>query len=432
MKTSTKQGQALHHNIQQLKPSATLEINELSLQLIHQGKKVYRFGFGQSPFPVPQIVVNALKEHASEKDYLPVKGLQELRVAVAEFNERTIGISCTAEDILIAPGSKELIFNLQMAFDGVLLLPSPSWVSYEPQAEIARKKVQWIPTNAENSWRLQAEDLDKVCEQMGEANKLLILNYPNNPSGTTYSEDHLMALASILRKHEVLVIADEIYGEVHHKRTHQSLARFYPEGTIISGGLSKWCGAGGWRLGTFTFPANYRWLLEAMAKIASETYSAVSAPIQYAAITAFQNHPEIKSYVDHSARILSVVGHFVHRSLSHSGVRMPKPEGGFYLFPDFGHFRSALNAEDVYSSAELCKYLLEETQVALLPGSVFGRPENELTARLSFVDFDGTRVLELFKTNHFPTEEEILNHCPNITAGVQALAKWCSSRNSIL
>ena len=157
-----------------------------------------------------------------------------------------------------------MIFNLQFAYDGLLLLPAPSWVSYEPQAQIAQMPVYRIPTTQEDNWCLQVNALEAACQELPSTKKLLILNYPNNPTGTSYSPEHLISMTQVLRKYEVLVIADEIYGEVHHNGNHHSLAEFYPEGTIISSGLSKWCGAGGWRLGTFTFPPAYRWLQDAM------------------------------------------------------------------------------------------------------------------------------------------------------------------------
>ena len=413
--------------IRGLKSSATLVINERSRQLMAEGHKIYRLGFGQSPFPVPPTVIKALQKYAGEKDYLPVKGLAALRQAVANFNKRTLGLQCEAEDVIIGPGSKELIFNLQLAYDGVLLLPAPNWVSYEPQAQITQMPVYRIPTTQEEAWCLQADALEAACKELPATNKLLILNYPNNPTGTSYSPGQLQRLAQVLKKYEVLVIADEIYGEVHHTGQHHSLAEFYPEGTIISGGLSKWCGAGGWRLGTFTFPPAYGWLQDAMARIASETFSAVSAPIQYAACTAFNGNEEIEHYLNASRKILKTVGQFVYRSLTASGIEMPAPEGGFYLFPNFEYFRPSLEQKGITTSAALCEYLLSNKKIALLPGSDFGRPERELTARLAFVDFDGQTTLERFADpSATPSEEEILLDCPDIRMVVRLLTEWCA------
>lgn len=413
----------LSANIERLRPSATLAVNERSAQLQAEGKTVYRLGFGQSPFPVPSPVVDALRKAAQVKDYLPVQGLSILRQAVALFNRRTLGLSFSKGQILIGPGSKELIYHVQMALDADLLLPSPSWVSYEPQAELAHQKVKWLETGEGTGWRLSASVLNKACQDDPDRPKLLILNYPNNPTGTTYSVEELNDLADVCRKQNVIVVADEIYGEVHHIGKHHSLAQYYPEGTIVSSGLSKWCGAGGWRLGTMSFPKELDWLLKAMRVIASETFTSVSAPIQYAAVAAYAGGPHIAQYVDHSRRILGAIGQYVYRQLQALSITCPKPEGGFYLFPNFEKYRSFFATQGVTTSLQLCEWLLNNTGVALLPGSAFGRPEEEFTARLSFVDFDGGRTLEELNNNPNKalTDEWVAEYCPRIVAAMQAL-----------
>lgn len=364
--------------IKNLKPSATLLINERSKELIAQGKKVYRLGFGQSPFPVPESVIQALRAHAPEKDYLPVKGLMQLREAVANFNNRKLGLNCSVDDIMIGPGSKELLLGLQMACDADLLLPSPSWVSYEPQAHIVNTKVIWIQTNENEKWLLTAEKLEAACQVDPHRKKILLLNYPSNPVGTSYDKSSLETLAEVARKHKILIVADEIYGELTFEGQHHSLAKFYPEGTIVSSGLSKWCGAGGWRLGTFTIPKQCQHLMSAMATIASESFSAVSAPVQYAAITAFNGNEAIDEYLSTSKSILKVVGNFVYRELTDAHVSMPAPEGGFYLFPNFEHYRSQFQENGIHTSTELCDRMLNESGVALLPGSALEGPSTSI------------------------------------------------------
>ncbi len=418
---------SLHHftpQVKNLKPSATLRINEHSAELEKQGREIIRFGFGQSPFPVPDSVLRSLHEHAGEKAYLPVKGLPELRRAFAKYIERKTGLEANAEDVLIGPGSKELIFHLQMAHESVLLLPSPSWVSYEPQASLLNKPVHWINTRMENQWRLRAEDLEEACRAYPHINKLLILNYPNNPAGTTYPAAELVALAEVAKKYDLLILADEIYGDMHHEGRHVSIAHYYPEGTIISTGLSKWCGAGGWRLGAFYFPPRWRKMLEIMAIIASESFTSVSAPIQYAAVTAFLGNDDIDEYVKASRKILKTAARYVHRHLAKAGIPAAQPEGGFYLFPDFSPLRDRANGQAGrwQTSAAFCEYLLDKTGVALLPGSDFGRPETELTARLSYVDFDGERALEAAR--HVPVDEAFLEkYCPKVCRGTALIAE---------
>ena len=223
------------------------------------------------------------------------------------------------------------MFLIQLVHRGALLLPNPSWVSYEPQARLIGKRVEWIDT-ASTGWRLAAESLDAHCLRHPESQKLLILNYPNNPTGLTYGATALAALATVCRAHNIVVISDEIYGRVNHSDTHHSIAQYYPEGTIVCSGLSKWAGAGGWRLGYAVFPPDLRPLLNATKSVASETFTSVSAPIQYAAITAFDGGPSIERYLRDSQTILNALGRECASILRSVGVQVPEPEGGFYLF----------------------------------------------------------------------------------------------------
>jgi aspartate aminotransferase len=379
--------------VRALGQSATLAIHARCRALAAEGKRVYRMGLGQSPFPVPNVVVEHLVENAHQKDYLPVEGLPELRQAVAAYHRRTQQLDRSADGVLVGPGSKELMFILQLVFYGDLVIPTPSWVSYAPQAHILGRRVCWVSTSAEEGWRLSPERLESLCRRDPDRPRLVILNYPNNPTGGSYAAERLRQLASVARRYRVLLLSDEIYGELHHTGKHVSVARFYPEGTIVSGGLSKWCGAGGWRLGTFLFPPQLAWLRERMAVVASETYSSAAAPIQHAAVRAFQGGPSIERYLRQSRRILRALTRHVAHVLRDEGAQVSAPEGAFYLFPDLSPLRERLATRGIHTSAQLCERLLEDTGVAALPGSDFGRPAEELTLRIATVDFDGARAL---------------------------------------
>lgn len=420
----------LDNKVQQLKPSATLLINEHSQKLIRAGKEVFKLGFGQSPFPVPDEIVLKLQQHAAVKDYLPVKGLPSLRQAVANHLSLHNNCSYKADQIIIGPGSKELIYNAQLALDANLLLPNPSWVSYAPQAQLVGRETIWLETYQKDNWCLNPEILSKACDANPKQAKILILNYPNNPTGTTYSKKQLQALAEVARNKQLLIIADEIYGLCHHEGRHCSIAEFYPEGTIISTGLSKWCGAGGWRLGVFAIPKPFSWLLEAMATIASETFTSVSAPIQYAAVKAYEGSATIDTYLQNSRAILKAVAIYVQAALTKMNIQAPPAEGGFYLFPNFEAHRKKLEAKGIQDSTQLCETLLTETGVALLPGIAFGRPATEFTTRLSFVDFDGAQTLKVVESNIcHPSDPSFINdYCPNIVKAMHGLSNWLSSQ----
>jgi aspartate aminotransferase len=417
----------LNLNVRGLPQSATLAINEKSNELKKMGRKIFRLGLGQSPFPVPQPVVDELKVNAHQKDYLPVKGLPQLREAVAEYHCRLQGVCCTADEVLIGPGSKELMFLLQYVYYGDLVIPTPSWVSYAPQAHIIGRQVRWIKTKRQNNWRLTAEELEKHCNQDFDKPRIVILNYPSNPVGVTYTEPELIEIAEVAKKHKVILCSDEIYGELHHQGKHVSIAKFYPEGTIISSGLSKWCGAGGWRLGTFTFPKTLIWLQDAMSVMASETFTSTSAPIQYAAVRAFKRGNEIEEYLWRCRWILDKLGKNISDMLNNEGIYTPNPDGAFYCFPDFTALKENLNAKGIYTSTELCSKLLEETGVAILPGEAFGRPAEELTARIAYVDFDGNRAVSA--ALHLNSKEEIddefiITYCGDIIRAIKLICVW--------
>ncbi len=421
---------SLNLNVRGMSLSATLYINELSNKLKEQGTKIYRFGLGYSPFPVPQIVVEELRANAFQKDYQQVKGLLSLREAVADYHSRRNDLQCNAENILIGPGSKELMFLLQFVYYGDILIPTPSWVSYAPQAKIIGRQIVWINKKENHRWRLLPDDLHRICMSDPSRPRLVILNYPSNPTGVTYRKEELEELASVARKFRVIVLSDEIYGELDFSGTHTSIARFYPEGTIVSGGLSKWCGAGGWRLGTFTFPDSLKNLIDTMAAVASETFTATSAPIQYAAVKAFKGGIEIERYLWNARKILKALGEKIRGILVYADIVCPEPDGAFYLFCNFNNYADKLRAKNIFTSAEMTTKLLEETGVAILPGSVFGRPESEFTARLAYVDFDGSRALaaaETFSPEDQITDEFLTIYCSPIIDGVEKIAAWIKS-----
>jgi aspartate aminotransferase len=257
--------------------------------------------------------------------------------------------------------------------------------------------------------------------------RILVVNSPNNPTGLHYRAEDLQQIASVARRAGALVLSDEIYAELHHKGQHASIAKWYPEATILSFGLSKWTGAGGWRLGTFVFPEELRGILDAMARVASETYTSTSSPVQHAAVVAFSGDAEVERYLGHVRRMLSLVGRHTARRLAALGLVCPQPTGAFYVFCDFGPRAPALRALGITTSAQLTERLLEDTGVAVLPGSAFGRPPTELTVRLAYVDFDGQKALSAVAV--IPKEQPLddsflLRHAPRVLEGLDRITSW--------
>ena len=403
-------------SINKLKPSATLAINEESNRLKKQGKKIYKFGFGQSPFPIPEPIVDVLKKNAYKNKYLPMQGLEELRLAISKYLNRLNKSNFDLDDIIVGPGTKELMFLIQITFNGEVILPAPSWVSYQPQALIANNKVHWIQTSITSNWFPNVEQIEEKIKTLKNKNLILFLNSPNNPSGTICN--NLKQIAEIAKKYNLIVLSDEIYSELTFENKHQSISEFYPEGTIVSSGLSKWCGAGGWRLGFFAIPKKLSNLKNSLKILSSESFSSVSAPTQYAAIEAYTG--DYSDYLYNVKKILFCAGQYVYENLKSNTVNIAKPEGGFYLFPEF------INAKFSSSSA-MCKDILEKTGVALLPGSDFGIDNKKMITRLSYTDFDGTKFLNNTSGRKKLDNGDLEKYAPNLVEGVARLKEWSNS-----
>ena len=399
-----------------LKPSATLAINEKSDKLIKSGKKVYKFGFGQSPFPVPDSIILELKNNANKNTYLPMQGLEELRMAIANHLNKDNKNNFTADDIVIGPGTKELMFLTQIAFEGEILLPAPSWVSYQPQASIAKNKVHWIQTNSDSDWFPTAQQLESKIKNLTSKNLLLFINSPNNPSGKVCK--NLEEIAEVAKKNKLIILSDEIYSRLTFNSKYQSISNYYPEGTIVSSGLSKWCGAGGWRLGFFAIPKQLKELKNSLKILCSESFTSVSAPIQYAAIAAYKNNHS--TYLSAVTKILSFTGNYVYENLKSNAINVTNPEGGFYLFPEFTNAKFS-------TSSEMCKEILNKTGVALLPGSDFGLDKKKMLARLSYTDFDGAAFLNNTLGSKKLDNEVLEKYAPNIVEGVKKIKSWSNS-----
>ena len=408
----------IRENLANIKASSTLAINEYSKKLESEGREIFKFGLGQSPFPIPEVMVNELKNNAHQKDYLSVAGLKELRESIAKYHSYKNKNIYNEKNVIIGPGSKELIFQLQLVIDAELILPIPSWVSYEPQANIVKNDVIWIETNFEENWHLTPEKLANQCKTNKDKEKLLILNSPNNPSGTIHPD--LEGLSKIAKMYKVIVISDEIYGELSYSGSYQSISHYYSEGTIITSGISKWCGAGGWRLGAAIFPNELSIIKRAMEPLASETFSAVSSPIQFATIKAYSE--DHSNYISITRKIFISISNFIHQKLTFVGVKCLKAEGGFYMLCDFTSVLKKTTA--INSSKKLCNILLEEIGFAMLPGSDFGFKENYLICRIAFVDFDGKNAINVASQNKEIDERFIRENCPKIHKGIEKLINW--------
>ena len=382
---------SLNPRVAELEESATLKINQTTKLMREAGEDVCHLGCAESPFPVPELLQQALRENTHHKSYLPGQGLPELREAVAGFFRKEFGYDVDMDRVFVGPGSKELLFDLLYLLEGPLLVPAPSWVSYGPQTRMLGKPVQSILTRRGNGYRLQAEELERVCQATESGQKLLILNNPSNPSGSVHHAQELQELAEVCRQHHVIVIADEVYALVNFSdRPFVGMATLYPEGTVVTSGLSKAFSAGGWRLRVALLPEAMTDLAQPWGALVSETFSCTSAPIQYAAIPAFAEYETLRPEVERCVAIHRAAVKGMWQALLGIGLNCPEPEGAFYLFPDFEPFREKLAARNIHTSAALATQLLEKAKVAVLPGSAFYMSPEHLSVRVSPVDHTGT------------------------------------------
>ncbi len=419
-----------------LVPSSTLYINETVNKLWAQGKQVFHMGFGESRFDVHPRLQESLARHANKKSYLPARGLPELIDAVAGYYSQKLSINFDSSQVLIGPGSKALIYGLQMVLDADVFLPGPSWVSYGPQAQLLNKRYHYIPSKVDDNYRLSLEELDALVQASDNPCKLLIINSPNNPTGEVMAPDFLEELAQYCRQNNIWVLSDEIYFQVCHGDTdHVSIAQYYPEGTFVLGGLSKHLSIGGWRVGVALFPDTNtgKELLNKMVVFASETWSGVSAPIQYAAIDAYSLLPDIEQYIADCTAIHGIRTRFIHSSLENLGIRCTDAQGAFYIAANFDQYRDALAQLGIDSAAQLATHLLNEYRIAALPGSDFGLHSNMLTLRLStsYLDMesntDPKRLYEVYDGGKGSGVLMSVENHPNTQAAIEAFARFVAT-----
>ena len=244
----------------------------------------------------------------------------------------------------------------------------------------------------------------------------MIFNSPNNPSGQVCK--NLEEISEIIKKYNIIVLSDEIYSELTFDEKYRSISDYCSDNVIISNGLSKWCGAGGWRVGFFAVPNKLSGFLESIKTLASESYSTVNSPAQYAAVAAYEgNHQEYKVK---TTNILRSVGNYVYNHLRSNKVLINPPQGAFYLMPEF------LNNK-FKNSAELCEAILNETGVAMLPGSDFGFKPKKMLTRLSYTDFNGIEFFRNVTNCSHIDDEMIKKFAPNVVEGVSKLSNWAKN-----
>jgi aspartate aminotransferase len=389
----------------------------------------YGFAFGQSPFPVPQSIQTALIKNADKGAYAAVPGIPELRSAISKYNKHYFEMDVAPERIYVGPGTKELIFNLLEILHGTVILPTPAWLGYLPQIRFLQKNYHMLPTRANK--KISPTDLQKLALRLQDRQKILILNNPNNPTGLLYDRLELEEIADICREQNIVVISDEIYAQTTFNFSKfVSMGKIYPEGTFVTNGLSKSHAAGGYRLGYVVFPQHAVDLKAQFKKILATEYTAVSTPIQHAAVAGFEISKDMDEYFEITRNIHHIMGEYTHNSLLEiEGVKVTKPEATFYLLADFNAFATDLQKVKITTSQKLSESLMVHPyHTAIVGGDSLVLERTDFSARIAYVDYDGAKVYESYKKQkpktHSERTEFVKNNAPKMVQGIKMIARF--------
>jgi len=389
----------------------------------------YGFAFGQSPFPVPRLIQEALIQNSNKGEYAAVPGISELRNAISKYNKYYFSMDISPERVYVGPGTKELIFNLLEILHGTVILPTPAWLGYLPQIRFLQKNYHMLPTRANK--KISPNDLRKLSLRLQDRQKILILNNPNNPTGLVYDQLELEEIADVCREQNIIVISDEIYAQTTFNFSKfVSMGKIYPEGSFVTNGLSKSHAAGGYRLGYVIFPQHATELKLQFKKILATEYTAVSTPIQHAAISGFEISKEMDEYFEITRNIHHIMGEYTHdKLLEVDGVKATKPDATFYLLADFNAFAPDLQKVKISTSQKLSESLMVHPyHTAIVGGDSLVLERTDYSARIAYVDYDGVSVYQNYQDNkpktHSERTEFVVNNAPKTVGGIKMITRF--------
>ncbi|CAH0218727.1 pyridoxal phosphate-dependent aminotransferase [Peribacillus sp. NPDC101481] len=369
----------LANRVQSLTPSTTLAITAKAKELKAQGLDIIGLGAGEPDYNTPQHIIDAalLSMNEGQTKYTPSAGLPKLKEAIAAKLKRDQGLDYKPSEIVVGSGAKHSLYTLFQAIldeEDEVIVPIPYWVSYPEQIKLADGKPVYVVGTEENQYKITKEQLEQAIT---EKTKAVIINSPSNPTGMLYSREELAAIGEVCLAHDILIVSDEIYEKlVYGNAKHTSIAEISPElkkQTIIINGVSKSHSMTGWRIG---YAAGDESIIKAMANLASHSTSNPTTTAQYGAIAAYEGTQEPVEEMRQAfeGRLNKIYDKLVEIP----GVSCIKPQGAFYLFPNV---KRAVELTGYSNVEDFTTALLEEAQVAVIPGSGFGAPDN---IRLSY------------------------------------------------
>ena len=366
-----------------IQPSATLAITAKEKALKAQGIDVVGFGAGEPDFDSPDYVKEAAVEAIKKgyTKYTPVGGIDQLKDAIIERMKQDYGFGYEKAELVVSCGAKHTLFNLTQAIietGDEVIIPAPYWVSYPEQVTFAEGTPVILETREEDGFRIDPDELKKLITPKTKA---LVLNYPSNPTGVTYSEAELRAIVDVAMAAGLTIISDEIYDKIIYDGAKHtpvaSLGEDVKKATILVNGASKTYSMTGWRIG---FAAGDKDVIKAMANIQGQSTSNPTSIAQWAAVSAYASPQDL--ITQRTAEFEKRKNYIVDRLNSIPGIKCVSPKGAFYAFPNVSAcYGKSFNGKAIGSSLDFTGFLLDEAKVAVVPGDSFGADSN---VRISF------------------------------------------------
>ncbi len=366
-----------------IKPSPTLTIQAKANALKAAGRDIIGFGAGEPDFDTPQNIKAAAVRaiEAGFTKYTPVGGTDELKDAVIGKLQRDNRLTYKRSEVVISCGAKHSLFNIcQVLFEegDEIIIPSPYWVSYTDIVYLSGAQPVVIKTSIDDGFKLQPSQLEAAITPRTRA---IIISYPSNPAGVSYTLPELEALAEVIVRKGIMVISDDIYEKIIYDgmpfHTLASLGEELKQRSIVVNGVSKTYSMTGWRIG---YAAGSEEIIAAMTKYQSQNTSNPTSIAQKAAVEALNGPQESVEMMRREFQKRRDV--IMERLGAIPGVTCLQPQGAFYVFPNVGsYYGRSFGGKTITNSAEMATYLLDESNVALVPGGDFGHDDH---IRLSY------------------------------------------------
>lgn len=359
---------------QSINPSVTLAITAKAKELKSKGVDVITFGVGEPDFNTPENIIEAANKAMKDgkTKYTPVPGIPELRKAIVNKFKQDNGLDYEEAQIIVSTGAKQSLNNAFMAIlnpGDEVIVPTPYWVSYPELIRLAEGVPVFVENKKEDDYKYTLETLEKAVTSKTKA---IILNDPNNPTGSIYSKEELEMIAEFAKKHDLVIISDEIYEKlIYDGNKHVSIASLSEDAknrTIVINGFSKSFAMTGWRVG---YSASNKEIAKLMSSLQSHMTSNVNSIAQYASVEALEGS---KDDLNHMISVFEQRRNLMVKMISEmKDVSIIKPSGAFYVMMNIeNYFNKEINGNEIKNSLDFSNYLLDEAKVAVVPGIAFG------------------------------------------------------------